>query len=155
MKKKHKNTHNKKNVREKTFFVRLFFHVSNFDFSAADILCPPPLTRRKRGGRPVTAHQSTSCTHVFSYFEISAFFARRQLCRRKVVRCQVFFVVGRHGKTGILEKLRRGAPVHGPRGGQQKTPQGPRRFAPGRDLPDDDCSGLTQADATPSGVRHP
>ena len=39
----------------------------------------------------------------------------------KTVRRQVFFVGP--GKTGILEKWRRGAPVDGPRGGQQKTPQ--------------------------------
>ena len=83
-----------KKCSSKNVFVRLFFDPPNFQFSAADILHSSRATRRKRDGRPLTEHQSSSRTLVFSHFETSRFFARREPSRRKDSPSSGFFCRG-------------------------------------------------------------
>ena len=99
----------------KNVFVRLFFDPPNFQFSAADILHSSRATRRKRDGRPLTEHQSSSRTLVFSHFETSRFFARREPSRRKNSPSSSFFCRGPRWRT----PPRGGAPRQG-----WRTPQG-------------------------------
>ena len=106
---------NKKNVQTffteqkkcslKNVFVRLFFDPPNFEFSAADILHSSRATRRKRGGRPLNQHQSSSRTLVFSHFETSRFFACREPSRRKNSPSSSFYCRGPTWENGNFGKV--------------------------------------------------
>ena len=119
--------HNKKNVRRKTFL---------FDFFS---------TRRISSflQRIFYTHRELPAANAAADLSTNTKAPPARLCFRtskrpdssraanppaeKTVRRQVFIVGGRPGKTGISDKWRRGAPVHGPRGGLQKTKHDPRR----------------------------